>query len=85
MLLDNDRNHIAFCEDCFYLDGVVATTDKEEIDFYDVVLEKMKLAHWEGATRSPPSPCYHYPEAILKAFVQITGSEREEQTISIGI
>lgn len=48
VLLDNDRNHIASCESCLYLDGVIATTDKDDMRFYDEVLETMKLAHREG-------------------------------------
>lgn len=85
VLLDNDRNHIASCESCFYLDGVIATTDKEDMGFYDEVLEKMKLAHKEGTRRSPSSPCYYYPEVILKSIIQLGIKEREEEQAKMDI
>ncbi|WP_115701701.1 hypothetical protein [Legionella sainthelensi] len=85
VLLDNDRNHIASCESCLYLDGVIATTDKDDMRFYDEVLETMKLAHREGTRRSPSSPCYYYPEVILKTMIQLGIQEMEEEKAKMGI
>ncbi|WP_133128478.1 hypothetical protein [Legionella nagasakiensis] len=85
VLLDNDRNHIASCESCLYLDGVVAATDKEDISFYDMVLEKMELAHSEETRCSPSSSCYYYPEAILKTFIQIARKEAEEEKVKMTV
>ncbi|ARM32117.1 hypothetical protein B0B39_00550 [Legionella longbeachae] len=85
VLLDNDRNHIASCGSCFYLDGVIATTDEDDMSFYEKVLEKMELAHNEGARRSPSSPCYYYPEVILKTMIQLGIQKMEEEKAKMDI
>jgi hypothetical protein len=80
VLLDNDRNHITSCESCFYLDGVTATTDIEDMSFYDAVLEKMKLARHKESIRSPSSSCYYYPEVILKTIIQLEIEEEKSSS-----
>lgn len=79
VLLDNDRHHIASCETSYYLDGVVAATDTEDLTFYDTALKKMELAHAEETRCSPSSSCYFYPEAILRAYIQMARQQEQEE------
>jgi hypothetical protein len=79
ILLDNDPLHVSSCDACFYLEGVRATTDTADSDFYDRIVEKMELASNDNFLRaSPTSLSYNFPPEILKAYYLLVQSDRAE-------
>ena len=78
ILLDNEVEHVSSCSVCPYLEGVRATTNTEEMSFYETVLQTMKLAGLRAGGLSPSTLRYCYPEKILKAFIQLMQTELDE-------
>jgi hypothetical protein len=83
VLLDNDLNHINSCTSCSYLDGVLASTNTDDLSFYDKVIETMRLAHTEWSGLSPSSLSYHYPQEILKALIQLEEDDSTKIQVAI--